>query len=131
MALPYKLVNINLSVNFSRPPGPDGAVFITHPEEGAGWDQPGQDASGLPASYQAHDYSPDPQSGSSVPVLFRQPGEVGRLGNCTCSILWLLPTGELLPGSFNPATDLAWGDVAADSHLAPRMLQIHPKKSKV
>ena len=41
--------------------------------------------------------------------------------------------GELLPEaprSFNPATDLAWGDVAADSHVAPRMLQIHLKRSK-
>ena len=41
--------------------------------------------------------------------------------------------GDMLPEaprSFNPATDLAWGDVAADSHVAPRMLQIHLKKSK-
>ncbi len=41
--------------------------------------------------------------------------------------------GELLPvtaGAFNPATSLAWGDVAVDDHTAPRMVQIHLKKSK-
>ena len=41
--------------------------------------------------------------------------------------------GELLPestSSFNPATDLAWGDVSADSPTAPVMIQIHLKKSK-
>ena len=41
--------------------------------------------------------------------------------------------GELLPDSarsFNPSTDLAWGDVAVDSHNAPRMMQIHLKQSK-
>ena len=41
--------------------------------------------------------------------------------------------GELLPTShaaFNPATGLSWGDVAVDNQLAPRMVQIHLKKSK-
>ena len=41
--------------------------------------------------------------------------------------------GELLPGSsgeFNPATSLAWGDVAVDDPMAPRMVQVHLKKSK-
>ena len=41
--------------------------------------------------------------------------------------------GELLPesaDSFNPATSLTWGDVAVDSQTAPRMVQIHLKKSK-
>ena len=41
--------------------------------------------------------------------------------------------GELLPVSaaaFNPTTDLAWGDVCADSLSAPTMIQIHLKRSK-
>lgn len=41
--------------------------------------------------------------------------------------------GELLPDSptsFNLATGLAWGDVAADSHSNPLMIQFHLKKSK-
>ena len=41
--------------------------------------------------------------------------------------------GELLPESasgFNAATDLAWGDVAVDNRQAPKMVQIHLKKSK-
>lgn len=42
--------------------------------------------------------------------------------------------GELLPEamhSFNPATGLAWGDVAVDSHRTPSMVRIHLKRSKV
>ena len=51
---------------------------------------------------------------------------------CTAffGFFWL---GELHPESvrsFNPSTDLAWGDVAVDSHDAPRIMQIHLKKSK-
>ena len=41
--------------------------------------------------------------------------------------------GELLPESptsFNQATNLAWGDVAVDSHSHPRMIQFHLKVSK-
>lgn len=41
--------------------------------------------------------------------------------------------GELLPESahsFSLATDLAWGDIAVDSHTDPHMVQIHLKKSK-
>ena len=41
--------------------------------------------------------------------------------------------GELLLESatgFNTATDLTWGDVAVDNRQAPKMLQIHLKKSK-
>jgi len=41
--------------------------------------------------------------------------------------------GELLPeseGSWNAATDLAWGDVAVDSLTEPKMVRIHLKKSK-
>ena len=41
--------------------------------------------------------------------------------------------GELLPekaSMFNPGTDLAWGDVALDSHTNPRTVQFHIKKSK-
>ena len=41
--------------------------------------------------------------------------------------------GELLLESatgFNAATDLAWGDVAVDNRQAPKMVQIHLKKSK-
>ena len=43
---------------------------------------------------------------------------------------WL---GELLldsPSRFNPATHLAWGDVAVDNHTNPRMIQFHLKVSK-
>ena len=41
--------------------------------------------------------------------------------------------GELLPtGSkcFNPAVDLAWGDVSLDNHDNPQMVQFHLKVSK-
>ena len=41
--------------------------------------------------------------------------------------------GELLPNSpaqFNPAADLAWGDVAVGSHTNPKMVQFHLKVSK-
>ena len=41
--------------------------------------------------------------------------------------------GDLLPESasgFNAATGLAWGDVAVDNRQAPKMVQIHLKKSK-
>ena len=41
--------------------------------------------------------------------------------------------GELLPeaaGNSQSATDLWWGDVAADSHTNPQMIQIHLKRSK-
>ena len=41
--------------------------------------------------------------------------------------------GELLPESasaFNESACLSWVDVAVDNHSAPRMLQIHLKKSK-
>ena len=41
--------------------------------------------------------------------------------------------GELLPDSptaFNPATSLAWGDVAVDSSTNPQMVQVHLKRSK-
>lgn len=41
--------------------------------------------------------------------------------------------GELLQESstqFNPATSLAWGDVAVDSHANPKMIQFHLKVSK-
>lgn len=41
--------------------------------------------------------------------------------------------GELLldsPANFSPATNLAWGDVAVDSHTNPRMIQFHLKVSK-
>ena len=41
--------------------------------------------------------------------------------------------GELLlasPSQFNPATSLAWGDVAVDSHANPRMVQFLLKVSK-
>ena len=51
---------------------------------------------------------------------------------CT-AIFGFFRLGELLPtaaNAFNPATDLAWGDVAVDNHTAPRMVQVHLKKSK-
>ncbi len=41
--------------------------------------------------------------------------------------------GELLPESataFNLAMHLAWGDIAVDDRTAPRMVQIHLKRSK-
>ena len=41
--------------------------------------------------------------------------------------------GELLPdsaGLFNPSTSLAWGDVSMDNQAAPRMIQVHLKRSK-
>ena len=41
--------------------------------------------------------------------------------------------GELLPdsvGAFNPSTSLAWGDVSMDDQAAPRMIQVHLKRSK-
>ena len=41
--------------------------------------------------------------------------------------------GELLPlsaTSYNPATGLAWGDVAVDSHTNPQMIKFHLKVSK-
>ena len=41
--------------------------------------------------------------------------------------------GELLldsPAHFTPATKLAWGDVAVDSHTDPKMIQFHLKVSK-
>ena len=41
--------------------------------------------------------------------------------------------GELLPDSihaYHPATSLSWGDVAVDSHVKPRMVQVFLKQSK-
>ena len=41
--------------------------------------------------------------------------------------------GGLLPetvNSFNPTTDLAWGDVAVDNPANPQMVRLHLKKSK-
>lgn len=41
--------------------------------------------------------------------------------------------GELLPGSaraFDAAVNLAWGDVAVDSHENPTMVQVHLRRSK-
>ena len=40
--------------------------------------------------------------------------------------------GELLPDKlpFNSLSQLAWGDVAVDSHQRPQMVQVHLKKSK-
>ena len=41
--------------------------------------------------------------------------------------------GELLPdtgSTFDPKTDLAWGDLAVDSHTDTRTVKIHLKKSK-
>ena len=41
--------------------------------------------------------------------------------------------GEILPESarsFDTVTDVAWGNISADSQAAPRMIQIHLKKSK-
>ena len=51
-----------------------------------------------------------------------------------CSALFsFFRLGELLPCSmaeFNPATSLAWGDVAVDDHDSSRMVQFHLKRSK-
>ena len=41
--------------------------------------------------------------------------------------------GELLPdsiSSYNPVTNLSWGDVSVDSHTNPQMIQFHVKVSK-
>lgn len=40
---------------------------------------------------------------------------------------------ELLPdsiSSYNPITNLSWGDVSVDSHTNPQMIQFHLKVSK-
>ena len=55
------------------------------------------------------------------------------MGHCLYGVFWLFRLGELLVESadrFNPTTDLAWGDVAADSATHPSMLKIHLKQSK-
>ena len=78
----------------------------------------------------------------TAPMLCRIHGAVSRSSDPERVILWAIACteffgffrlGELLvesAGRFNPTTDLAWGDVAADSATHPSMLKIHLKQSK-
>lgn len=75
-------------------------------------------------------------------VLTRIQSSLTTAASPDSPVLWAIATtaffgffrlGELLPeaaGSFNPATGLAWGDVAVDDRLAPTMVQVHLKKAK-
>ena len=47
--------------------------------------------------------------------------------------LWIFRAGEIITTrvtSFNPATDLAWGDVTIDNGSSPQILQVYLKRSK-
>ena len=75
-------------------------------------------------------------------LLRRIKHELGRTSHPERIVLWaiccaaffgLCRLGELLlpsPGSFNPRLHLAWGDMAVDNPLAPRMVKLHLKQSK-
>ena len=61
------------------------------------------------------------------------PNKVVLWAICCTAFLGFFRLGELLLRSaeeFQPATDLAWGDVAIDSPSDPSMVRIHLKKSK-
>ena len=75
-------------------------------------------------------------------IMFKVRESLSLSSNPDRRVIWAVITtaffgffrlGELLPESatgFNIATDLAWGDVAVDNRQAPKMVQIHLKKSK-
>ena len=75
-------------------------------------------------------------------LLRRIKHELGRTSHPERIVLWAIccaaffgfcRLGELLlpsPGSFNPRLHLAWGDMAVDNPLAPRMVKLHLKQSK-
>ena len=75
-------------------------------------------------------------------LLAKIQNHLAATGNIEGTVIWAIAAtaffgffrlGELLPESastFNPATGLAWGDVACDNHSSPRMVQFHLKKSK-
>ena len=75
-------------------------------------------------------------------ILHRIKASLGASDDPNQAVIWAVACaaffgffrlGELLPASaaaFNPATGLAWGDVALDSHESPRMIQFHLKVSK-
>ena len=55
------------------------------------------------------------------------------MGYCSDGLLWFLQAGRALPdtgSTFDPKTDLAWRDLAVDSHTHTRTVKIHLKKSK-
>ena len=52
------------------------------------------------------------------------------MGHRMLGLFRLLPARRASVGAFNPATGLAWGDVAVDNVARPTMVQFHLKQSK-
>ena len=95
-------------------PDPPGSLLNAHPEEGAGRVRMQQGAQ----PSRSHSRCWPTSSG------VRPPAQAGPVRHLDHSILWIL-SAQRTATSFNPATHLAWGDVAMDSHHGPRMVQIH------
>ena len=110
----------------ARPPGP---IFNAHFEESSGRNPAGQDAAGS-------------QPRIRLPITLEVLAKIQRHLETTShphhQVVWTIAItaffgffrlGELL-ASFDPTTQLAWGDVAVDNHQRPCMVRIHIKKAK-
>ena len=82
---------------------------------------------------QAPHHRSDTFQDERYPASVSEPGQVGYPSHRLFCLLRLLPSGGTFSSSMaelNPATSLAWGDVAVDNHDYPWMVQFHLKRSK-